>query len=83
MKKQLTKPIGYTLGSSHSSTSSKMKAKAVTKVSNTDSMTYTWDENTQTLRVSGSGKVIGNYDNRNNLSQYQNQAKKSFWKMVL
>lgn len=35
-------------------------------------MTYTWDENTQTLRVSGSGKVVGNYDNRNDLAQYQN-----------
>ena len=39
-------------------------------------MTYTWDENTQTLRVSGSGKVVGNYDSRNDLAQYQNQAKK-------
>ena len=39
-------------------------------------MTYTWDENTQTLRVSGRGKVVGNYDNRNDLAQYQNQAKK-------
>lgn len=75
-KKQSTKPTGYTLGSKHSSSSSKMKARAVTKVSSADSMTYTWDENTQTLRVSGSGKVVGNYDNRNNLAQYQNQAKK-------
>lgn len=73
-KKQSEKATGYTIGNNHSSTSS--KAKAVAKDSNADSMTYTWDENTQTLRISGSGKVVGNYDNRNNLAQYKNQTKK-------
>lgn len=75
-KKQSTKPIGYTFESKHISTSSKAKGKGATKASSVDSMTYTWDENTQTLRVSGRGKVVGNYDNRNDLAQYQNQAKK-------
>ena len=28
------------------------------------------------FRSSGSGKVVGNYDSRNDLAQYQNQAKK-------
>lgn len=82
-KKQSTKPIGYTFESKHISTSSKAKGKGATKASSVDSMTYRWDENTQTLRVSGRGKVVGNYDNRNDLAQYQNQAKKSFWKRVL
>ena len=75
-KKQSTKPIGYTFESKHISTSSKAKGKGATKASRVDSMTYRWDENTQTLRVSGRGKVVGNYDNRNDLAQYQNQAKK-------
>ena len=50
--------------------------KVAAKASSVDSMTYTWDGNTQTLRISGSGKVVGNYDYRNNLAQYKNQAKK-------
>lgn len=73
-KKQSEKPTGYTLGSNRSNTSAKTKVAA--RVSSVDSMTYTWDENTQTLRISGSGKVVGNYDYRNNLAQYKNQTKK-------
>ena len=58
-KKQSTKPIGYTFESKHISTSSKAKGKGATKASSVDSMTYTWDENTQTLRVSGRVRLLG------------------------
>lgn len=55
----------------------KNKAAGVrTRAAGVDSMTYDWDDTTQTLTVSGTGKVVGNYDTSYPLSAYKNKARK-------
>lgn len=55
----------------------KNKAAGVrARAASVDSMTYDWDDTTQTLTVSGTGKVVGNYDTSYPLSAYKNKARK-------
>ena len=42
-------------------------------------MTYDWDDTTQTLTVSGTGKVVGNYDTSYPLSAYKNKARQNYF----
>lgn len=69
--KQEEKPGEYVLKDK------KSKASDVrTQAAGVDSMTYDWDDTTQTLTVSGKGKVVGNYDTSYPLSAYKNKARK-------
>ena len=69
--KQTEKPEKYVLKDK------KSKASGVrTQAAGVDSMTYDWDDATQTLIVSGKGKVVGNYDTSYPLSVYKNKARK-------
>ena len=69
--KQTEKPEKYVLKDK------KSKASGVrTQAAGVDSMTYDWDDATQTLIVSGKGKVVENYDTSYPLSVYKNKARK-------
>lgn len=69
--KQTEKPGKYVLKDK------KNKAAGVrARAASVDSMTYDWDDTTQTLTVSGTGKVVGNYDTSYPLSAYKNKARK-------
>ena len=69
--KQAEKPEKYILKDK------KNKASGVrTQAASVDSMTYDWDDTTQTLTVSGKGKVVGNYDTSYPLNAYKNKARK-------
>lgn len=67
----------YVLKEREKSSKRNIKARnAKAQIASADALTYDWDEDTETLQITGQGKVIGNNDASEPLEEYRDQVKK-------